>query len=65
MTLHVSDGLSVRQKEFKTVLTATGICQRNTAVCQQAESSICLTNGCCCMYNLELLLTDGKTVRNM
>jgi len=26
-TLHVSDGLSVRHQEFKTVHTATGICQ--------------------------------------
>ena len=24
-----------------------------------------LTNACCCMYSLELLMTDGKTVRNM
>jgi len=32
-TLHVSDGLSVHQKEFKTVHTATGICQTDTAVC--------------------------------
>jgi len=26
-TLHVSDGLSVHHQEFKTVHTATGICQ--------------------------------------
>jgi len=26
-TLHVSDGLSIRHQEFKTVHTATGICQ--------------------------------------
>jgi len=26
-TLHVSDGLSVHHQEFKTVSTATGICQ--------------------------------------
>ena len=32
---------------------------------QQANSSICLTNACCCMYSLELLMMDGKTVRNM
>ena len=28
-TLHVSDGLSVHHQEFKTVHTATGICQTN------------------------------------
>jgi len=31
-TLHVLDGLSVHQQEFKTVHTATGICQTGTAV---------------------------------
>jgi hypothetical protein len=29
-TLHVSDGLSVHHQEFKTVHTATGICQTDT-----------------------------------
>jgi len=32
-TLHVSDGLPVHHQEFKTVHTATGICQTGTAVC--------------------------------
>ena len=32
-TLHVSDGLSIHHQEFKTVHTATGICQTDTAVC--------------------------------
>jgi hypothetical protein len=32
-TLHVSDGLSVHHQEFKTVQTATGISQTDTAVC--------------------------------
>jgi len=32
-TLHVSDGLSVHHQEFKTVHTATGICQTDTADC--------------------------------
>jgi hypothetical protein len=32
-TLHVSDGLSVHHQEFKTVHTATGVCQTDTAVC--------------------------------
>jgi len=31
--LHVSDGLSVYHQEFKTVHTASGICQTDTAVC--------------------------------
>jgi len=30
-----------------------------------ASNSICLTYTCRCMYILELLLMDGKTVRNM
>jgi len=32
-TLHVSDGLSVHHQEFKTVHTATSICQTDSAVC--------------------------------
>jgi hypothetical protein len=32
-TLRVSDGLSVHHQEFKTVHTATGICQTDTATC--------------------------------
>jgi len=32
-TLHVSDGLSVHHQEFKTVHTATDICQTDTSVC--------------------------------
>ena len=51
-TLHVSDGLSFHHQEFKTVHTATGICQTDTAVCllagtrQQADSSVCLVAVC-------------------
>jgi hypothetical protein len=30
-TLHVSDGLSIHHQDFKTVHTATGICQTGTA----------------------------------
>ena len=37
-TLHVSDGLSVHHQEFKTVHTAIGICQTDTAVCLLANS---------------------------
>jgi hypothetical protein len=32
-TLHVSDGLFVHHQEFKTVRTATGTCQTDTATC--------------------------------
>jgi len=51
-TLHVSDGISVLRQEFKTVHTATGISQTDTAVClvagtrYQADSSICLVAVC-------------------
>jgi len=37
-------------QEFKTVHTATGICYADTY---------------CCMDSLELLMMDGKTIRNM
>jgi len=36
-TLHISDGLSVHHQEFKTVHTATGICQADTALCLLAS----------------------------
>jgi len=62
-TLHVSDGISVHHQEVKTVHTA--IKQIQVFVYQKADSCICLTNACCCMYSLELLIMDGKTVRNM
>jgi hypothetical protein len=64
-TVHVSEGLSVHHQEFKRVHTATGICQTDTAVCLLARSRQYLTYACCCMYTLELLLMDGKTVRYM
>ena len=72
-TLHVSDGLSVHHQQFNTVHTATGICQTDTAVCLLAgmkwkcyllASSQQYLFGCC-MYSVELLMMDGKTVRNM
>jgi hypothetical protein len=59
-TLHISDGLSVHHQEFTTVHIATGVCQTDSANC-----SICLTYACCCRYSCELLMMDGKTVRNM
>jgi len=62
-TVHVSDGLCVHHQEFKTVHTAKGICQIDTAVCLLASSQQYLFG--CSMYSLELLMMDGKTVRNM
>jgi len=62
-TLHVSDGLSVHHQQFKTAHTATGIWQTDTAVCLLASRQQYLFG--CCMYSLELLMMDGKTVRNM
>jgi len=46
-TVHVSDGLSVHHQDFKTLHTAKGICQTDTADCllasrQQYMSDICL-----------------------
>jgi len=61
--LHVSDGLSVHHQEFKTVHTAPGICQTDTAVCLLANRQQYLIG--CCMYSLELLIMDEKTVQNM
>ena len=41
-TLHVSDGLSVRHQELKTVHTAKGICEADTALCLlQILLSVC------------------------
>ena len=62
-TVHVSDGLSVRHQHFKSVHTATK--QILLTACWQAHSSICVTNACCCMYSLELLMMDGKIIQNM
>jgi len=62
-TLHVLDGLSIHHQEFKTVHTATCICQTDTAVCLLANGQLYLFG--CCMYSLELLMMDGKTVQNM
>ena len=39
--------------------------QIQLSACKQAVSCICLTNASRCMYSLEILMTDGKTVRNM
>jgi hypothetical protein len=59
--LHVSDGLSVHHQESKTVHTASGICQTDSADCLLAGTRW----NWCCMYSLRLLMMDGKTVRNV
>ena len=59
-TLHVSDGLSFHHQDIKTVHTAT---KTDTAFCLLASSQQYLFG--CCMYSLELLMMDGKIVRNM
>jgi len=53
-TLHVSGSPSVRHV-FKTTYSN----QTDTAVCLLADSSICLTNVCCCMYSFEIP-DDGR-----
>jgi len=49
-TLHVSDGLSVHHQEFKTVHTATGIFQTDTAVCLPASTQHYLFDICLLLY---------------
>ena len=49
-TLHVSDGLSVHHQEFKTVHTATGICQTDTADCLLASRQQYLFDKCMLLY---------------
>jgi len=36
-TLHVTDGLSIHDQEFKIVHTATDTCQKDTATCLLTE----------------------------
>jgi len=40
MTLHVSDGLAVYHQEFRTLCTATGICETDTAASKQTTVSV-------------------------
>jgi len=42
------------------IYMATGICQTASA-----SNSSCLTYAHCCMCSFELLMMDGKTVRNV
>jgi len=48
---------------FRTVFPS--IIRSSRMYIQLSDSSMCLTCGCCCVYSLELLMMDRKTVRNM
>ena len=61
-TLHVSDGLSVHHQEFKTVHTATGICQTDTAVHLLAGGIRCLV--LVKMYGNDPRKLSVKIIRN-
>ena len=48
--VHVSDGLSVHHQDYKTVHTATGIYQTDTAVCWLAFRQQYLFDKCLLLY---------------
>jgi len=58
--LHVSDGLSVHHQELKTVHTATGICQTDTADYMLASSRQYLFDICLLQYVQSLTPDDGR-----
>ena len=62
-TLHVSDGLSVHHQKFKTVHTATGIRQTDTAVCLLASRQQYLFEKYLLQYVQSLTPDDGRKVR--
>jgi len=62
-TLHVTDGLSVHRQEFKTVHTATGICQTDTAVCLLASRHQYLFDKCLLLYVQSWTPDDGRKDR--
>ena len=49
-------------RNFKTVHTAKGVCQTDTADCLLASSQQCLIYAYCCMYSLETP-DDGRQDR--
>jgi len=55
-TLHISDGLCVHHHQFKTVNTATGICETDTAVCLLAGPMSVKTKRC-----VSTLISGAKT----
>ena len=60
-TLHVSDGLSVGHQEFKTVHTATGMCQPDTADCLIASSRQYLVGFTTETYKFQCSVVKGKS----
>ena len=62
-------GLSVHHQELKIYIQQHAYVKQILLLLSskqtQADSSICLTYACCCMHSRELLMMDGKTVRNM
>jgi hypothetical protein len=62
-TLHVSAGLSVHHQEFKTVHTATGTCQTDTAVCFLASRQHYLSDICLLLYVQSWTPDDGRKHR--
>ena len=62
-TLHVSDGLSVHHQQFKTVHTATGICQTDTADCLLASRQQYLFDTCLLLYVQSWTADDGRKDR--
>ena len=63
MTLHVSDGLSIHHQEFKTVRTAIGVCQTDTAVCLLASQQQYLFDKCLLLYVQSWTADDGRKGR--
>jgi len=70
--LHVSDGLSIHHQEFKTVHTATDICQTDNVVCLLASRQLANNLSAnlydiylCCVYSEKLLMMDRGTTRNV
>ena len=62
-TLHVSDGLAVHHQDFKSVHTATGICQRDTAICSLASRQQYLFDKCLLLYVQSWTPDDGRKDR--
>jgi len=63
--LHVSDGLSVHHQEYKTLHTATGTCQTDTAVCGYSLTSRqqYLFDKCLLLYVQSWTPDDGRKDR--
>jgi len=59
-TLQVLDGLSVHHQELKTVDTATGICQTDTAVCLLASRQQYQFDTCLLLYVQSSTPDDGR-----